>query len=244
MTLLQTGSDIVRRVLAFARERGVLAVARSTGRWGVQWLLGRAGVHLTPTTFELDGQAVPYAHHRYNHTWLNERAVEVALARDVLRRWGGGAVLEVGNVMRHYDPVEHVVVDKYEEAPGVLNVDVAELEEGAAYDLVISISTLEHVGQDEDVQDPEKPGRAIETLKRLLRPGGRLWVTVPVGYNQALDERLRTGALGFDVVRALRRDPTRNTWRQVPPDEVWDAPYDRLLYTAHGLVVAEHVRPS
>jgi hypothetical protein len=25
-------------------------------------------------------------------------------------------------------------------------------------------------------------------------------------------------------------------------DEVWDAEYDRLLYTAHGLVVAEHVR--
>jgi SAM-dependent methyltransferase len=244
MTLLPTGLNIVRRTLAFARERGSLSVARSTVRWGTQWLLGRVGIRTTPGTFELDGRAVPYARHRYNYTWLNERAIEVALAREVLRGSEQLAVLEIGNVMAHYQPVGHLVVDKYEQARGVLNVDVTELEVHGAFDLVISISTLEHVGLDEDVFDPAKPGRAIKMLKELLNPGGRLWLTVPVGYNHALDESLRAGAFGFTDMKALRRAEARNVWRQVAVDDVWDAAYDRLLYTAHGLVVAEYVRPE
>jgi hypothetical protein len=33
-----------------------------------------------------------------------------------------------------------------------------------------------------------------------------------------------------------RRD---NRWTQVPLDELWGVAYDRLLYTAHAIVVAE-----
>jgi hypothetical protein len=40
-------------------------------------------------------------------------------------------------------------------------------------------------------------------------------------------------------MRALRRDPRRNVWREVPPDDVWGTPYDRLLYTAHAVLVIE-----
>lgn len=231
-------------MLAFTRERGVRSVVVSVLRWGTQWLLGLAGRYPTPGEFELDGRAVPYWNHRYNHTWLNERAVEVALGREQLRLAGDGAVLEVGHVLGHYEPARHLVVDKYERAPGVLNVDVADLRTEQSFDLVISISTLEHVGLDEAVLDATKPGRAIEMLKGLLAPGGRLWVTVPVGYNPDLDALLRDGSLGFTSLSALRRDERRNAWRQVPIDQVWDAAYDRLLYTAHGLVVAEFVRTA
>lgn len=230
-------------MLAYTRERGLLPVARSTGRWGTQWLLGRLGIHRTPATFRFEGQDVPYVRDRYNHTWLNERAVEVALGRAVLEGCDGD-VLEVGNVLGHYGPVDHVVVDKYEQAPGVRNVDVADLEVGRDFDLVLSISTLEHVGLDEDVLDPEKPARAVARLQEALKPGGRLWLTIPVGYNHALDARLRSGDLQLTAMRALRREATRNVWREVPLDDVWDAAYDRLLYTAHGLVVAEYVSPS
>ena len=68
--------------------------------------------------------------HDYHYTWLNERAVEVALALDLLERHPGASVLEVGNVLGHYVPFEHTVVDKYEQAPGVLNEDVADLDLG------------------------------------------------------------------------------------------------------------------
>lgn len=185
-----------------------------------------------------------YFAHPYHYTWLNERAVEVALALDLLDQHEGVDVLEIGNVLRHYADVAHPVVDKYERSPGVLNADVADLDLGRTFDLIMAISTLEHVGLDEAVADPAKPARAIERLRAHLRPGGLLWITHPVGYNPTLDEQIRTGDLGLTRLRALRRDDSRNVWREVPVEHVWAARYDRLLYTAHGLVVAELTAPS
>ena len=69
-------------------------------------------------------------------------------------------------------------------------------------------------------------------------------MTHPVGYNLALDERLRDGVPGLVRMRALRRDPTRNEWREVPLAQAWGTSYDRLLYTAHAVVVAELDAPE
>jgi hypothetical protein len=239
------------RVVTLGRERGYARVLRDSVQWVVLLVLGRLGLTRPGRGFVWDERRIPYVHHRYNHTWANERAVEVALALDVLERSAGSRVLEVGNVMSHYRPSPDLgsggaptVVDKYERAPGVINSDVTELEHGDGYDLILSVSTLEHVGWDEEVIDPDKPGRALAVLKGALAPGGRLWTTLPVGYNPHLDERLRAGEYGFTRLRALRREPYRNVWREVPLDEVWDAEYDRLLYTAHGLIVAEYDAPQ
>lgn len=132
----------------------------------------------------------------------------------------------------------HTVVDKYEQAPGVRNIDV---DLPGPFDLVLAVSTLEHVGLDEAVRDPEKPARAIERLASLLAPGGRLWCTFPVGYNDALDEQLREDRLGFTRLTALRRVGRNNRWEQVPVEDVWGVRYDWLLYTAQAIVVAELV---
>lgn len=210
--------------------------------WGLGYLAGRLPGR-SAGTFEYDGAPVPYFRHPYNWTWLNERTVEVALAERALAAARPGArVLEVGNVLAHYRPVSHPVLDKYERAPGVRNVDAVDVEPTGDVDLLVSVSTLEHVGLDEDVLDPGKPARAIDALTGLLAPGGTLWTTLPVGYNPDLDAAVRSGTIGFDRLTALRREPARNRWRQVPVADVWDAPYDRLLYTAHGLLVAERDR--
>lgn len=244
MSLVRTARNVAGRLVPFMRRRGVLPVLVSCARWGVAWVAGRVTVRRTPPTFDVDGEALRYVHHPYNNTWLNERAVEVSLARRLVERRGAAGLLEVGNVLGHYGAVEHRVVDKYEAAAGVENVDVLDLVDGTSYATVVSVSTLEHVGLDEVEQDPTKPDRAIATLKSLLAPGGLLWVTVPVGYNTALDESLREGRHGFTRLTALRREARRNAWSQVPVEHVWDAPYDRLLYTAHGLLVAEYEAPG
>lgn len=241
MSLIGTGRRVLGRLVPFARQRGALSVAASCVDWAVRRAVGRprAG-RPSRTTFEFDGRRVPYVHHAYNNTWLNERAVEVALAKEVLASCRPERVLEIGNVLGHYGSSGHTVVDKYEQGAGVLNLDVSELGLDRQYDLVVSVSTMEHVGFDEDVQDPEKPGRSLDRLRGVLAPGGRLWVSLPVGYNPELDRRLRAGVYGFTTVRALRRERRRNIWREVPTEQVWGAEYDRLLYTAHGLVIAEY----
>jgi len=237
--------DIARRLVTLGREQGFFSVLGSAVGWAVGWFLGRptAG-RPSRRSFRWGSREVPYFHHAYNYTWLNERAVEVALALEVLDAHAGGSVLEIGNVLGHYRTLDHLVVDKYEQAPGVVNADVADFETDCRFDLILAVSTLEHVGFDESVRDPEKPARALERLRSLLAPGGRLWVTIPVDYNPDLDRHLRAADLGFTSVRALRRDDRRNRWREVPLDEVWTARYDWLLYTAHGVVVAEYAAPS
>lgn len=234
-------SRIARRVVRESRTRGVVPVVADSATWAARWISGHpsAGRPDGPA-FRYDGSERGYLRHPYHYTWLNERAVEVPLALDALAEAGPGArVLEVGNVLSHYAPAGHTVVDKYERAPGVRNVDVVDIDLPGPFDLILAISTLEHVGLDEEVQDPGKPARAIAHLTALLAPGGRLWCTVPVGYNPALDEALRDGGLGFTRLTALRRTGRRNRWEQVPVEEVWGTRYDWLLYTAQAVVVAE-----
>ena len=236
-------SAIAARVTRHARTRGLAPVAADCASWAARWVLGRPRAGRPGgRTFGYDGAEIPYLRHAYNYTWLNERAVEVPLAAAVLAEAGDRRVLEVGNVLAHYLPVSHPVVDKYEQAPGVHNVDVVDIDLPGPFDLVLAISTLEHVGFDEEVRDPGKPARGIAHLASLLAPGGRLWCTFPVGYNPALDEGLRTGGLGFTRLTALRRTGRDNRWEQVPVDDVWGTGYDWLLYTAQAVVVAELVR--
>lgn len=65
-------------------------------------------------------------------------------------------MLEVGNVLSHYFPIHHDIVDKYEVCPGVINQDIADFLPQEKYDLILSISTVEHVGWDEQPQEPTK----------------------------------------------------------------------------------------
>ena len=139
-------------------------------------------------TFAFGTRRLAYYCHAYNHTWLNERCIEIPLALDFLRP--GMRVLEVGRVLDHYRPFPHDCVDKFE--PGAVNVDVVDYKPSENYDLILSISTLEHVGWDED-RNREKIHVAIRHLRSLLKPGGVLVATLPTGYNQNLDEDLRGG---------------------------------------------------
>jgi hypothetical protein len=231
---------IRERVRRYARERGAWWVARRSAAWAAGYALGLP-LSLRPPrrTFTFGGREYRYLHHRYHYTWLNERAVEVPIAAAALEERRGGRVLELGNVLSHYLPVDHTIVDKYEHAPGVINEDVLDLPAHERYDLILSISTLEHVGYEEDPRDPEKAGRAVTKLVELLEPGGRLLATFPAGFNLALDEQVRSGVLPFNELRAMRRVSPLNRWREVPLEAVWDAEYDPLLYTPGGIVICE-----
>ena len=125
-------------------------------------------------TFRFDGREYEYLYHPYNRTWKNERGVEIPIFRELLLKHEGKRVLEVGNVLSHYFPIHHEVIDKYEVSSGVINQDIVEFVPQDKYDLIISISTLEHVGWDEQ---PQKPGKLLQAIDHLratcLAPSGR-----------------------------------------------------------------------
>lgn len=172
--------------------------------------------------FAWQGEELDYLLDPYNSTAANERAVEVPIARQFVRRAAElGAGLEVGHVLGHYgEPGDWRVVDRYEKARGVENVDVFDVR--GRFGWVVAISTLEHVRWDgPDAWDPRGAIDAVAHLRGLLEDGGRLLVTVPFGQHPYLDGAILSGGLEPDVEGSLVYEG--DYWRPLPGEVVWHA---------------------
>ncbi len=191
------------------------------------------------------GMSYRYFCHRYNATWRNERAIEIPLILWVLqdqisRRGDSIRVLEFGNVLSHYTTlpahIEHVVVDKYEVAPKVINTDILDFTDVKGFDIIVGISTLEHVGFDDpEEKDALKPLRAMRHLKTLLKPGGVGFLTIPVAYNPSFPLFLAARWFGFAQRVFFKRISEQNEWVQVPFTAVKDCHYGNPYCNANGL---------
>jgi len=188
-------------------------------------------------SFEYEGRRYGYKFHPYGATIRGERIVEVPIALEELKANAGRRILEVGNVLSHYVPCDHVVVDKYEQSDRCLNVDIMDFYPPHRFDYILSISTVEHIGWNEHEQEPDKAVRALLHMKSLLAPGGRMLVTVPWGENPALDRHLRSAECMFDELRYMKRVSSRNTWVQADAGVLEQACYGRPYPFANALVL-------
>ncbi|MBM4241944.1 MAG: class I SAM-dependent methyltransferase [Euryarchaeota archaeon] len=199
--------------------------------------------------FLFKGDYYSYFYHRYNTTWRNERAVEIPIICKILKEYQNKQVLEIGNVTSHYFRFDHDIVDKYEKAYGVINLDVVDLRPSKKYDLIISISTLEHVGWDENpenstesLQDPTKILLAVKNLKDCLVSGGKLIGTVPIGQNRYLDKLIRNGNLQFDEQYYLKRISKDNKWVQTNAEDAYTKEYDYPFFAANALFLGIYTK--
>jgi len=168
--------------------------------------------------FKFQGQEYKYFTGSYNDCRHNERAVEVALAIDLVNKYKSGRILEVGDVLSNYISISHDVVDKYEKRKGVIQQDVVDYSPTENYDLIVSISTFEHVGwDDKEGRDPNKVLQAIDRTRWLLKEAGLMVVTMPLGYNDNLDQTVREHRLPFDKLLCMKRDDY-NGWDEIGLD--------------------------
>jgi SAM-dependent methyltransferase len=187
-------------------------------------------------TFKFRGKLYHYFCHEYNRTWRNERVVEIPIIWDMVKKQKG-RVLEVGNVLSHYFSVNHNIVDRYERAGNVINEDIVDFNPEEKYDLIVSISTLEHIGWDEPEKlEPKKILDAMKNLKRCLTKNGRIVITLPVGYNRFIDELMRSGRL-FTRFYCLKRISFWNNWVETDWDGIKDKEYDKPYPFANGLII-------
>lgn len=190
-------------------------------------------------TFSLNGHTYQYFCHRYNAAWRNERTIEVPIIWHEVKTHQDKQILELGNVLAHYYPIKHTVVDKYEKAKGVINQDIIDYTPKSKYDLIVSISTLEHVGYDEPTQDPKKILKTIGILKRFLAKDGKAVMTFPVGYNPFLDQYLQQRKLPFNQLFYLQRTSRQNLWQQLPSrfkKAKYGAPFANANVIAVGVI--------
>jgi hypothetical protein len=189
-------------------------------------------------TFEFRGHAYNYFCHRYSATWRNERVVEIPIVWEIVKSCRG-RVLELGNVLSHYYPVTHDIVDKYEQAKGVINQDIVNFQPSERYDLIISISTIEHVGWEEKPREPRKILRALENLKlNCLASGGKIVITLPLGYNSELDKLLNEGKINLGKQYYLKRISKDNEWVETGWNDIRNVKYNVPFPDANGIVVS------
>ncbi|MEG4912189.1 hypothetical protein [Microcoleus sp. B7-D4] len=149
-------------------------------------------------TFSFNKTKLYYNRIKFNNP--TERAVEIPIAFNFLAALQKPAsILEVGNVLSHYENhlsetlgiTSRRIVDKFEVEVGVDNEDLMNLPSEDKYDAIVSLSTVEHIGQkgdpsggygeQEENRDREGPLKAIAKIYDLLAPDGKALITVPFG---------------------------------------------------------------
>jgi hypothetical protein len=186
--------------------------------------------------FSVEGKVYKYAIARYNCTWNNERAVEVPYMRDVIRGVPDSEILEVGNVLKNYTAGNWTVCDKYEKDADVLPLDVIDFSLSKRFKRIIAISTLEHVGYDEPEFNPDALPQAVNNLVRHLDDGGKLFCSLPLGYNPSVDQHLRDGSSGFKSIQYLARTGLMR-WEECLPGEAFRSRYGVPYECANALAI-------
>lgn len=168
-------------------------------------------------TFSWCGKIYPYLSATYGTTRMTERAVEVPIALSLLNE--AVNVLEIGAVLPHYLPCwpnpAHTVIDLYEVYPGVVNADVLTYEPDGYFDLIICISTLDHLNNAKEVRT------AVNNMKSWLRKDGLLFITIPanqppsVGGGAWLDSLVLDGVFDMNLTRMDKVSPHNHGWQQV-----------------------------
>ena len=194
-------------------------------------------------SFEFDGRKLDCFYHGYNMTWAGERTVEVPIAKTYLDRFAGKQILEIGNVMSHYFPARYDIVDKFEKAPGIINEDILAYRPGKSYDLILSVSTFEHIGFDDEAMESSRKKilEAIAACRKLLATDGVFLLTVPIGYNPDLDDLIRAGELGAARELYLQR-PGRLRWEQTDRAGALRHQFKTPYPYANALLIAEFRR--
>jgi hypothetical protein len=217
----------------------------------------------------------------YNRIPFNnraERAVEVPLAFEFLaRHQQQKKILEVGNVLSHYENAlsdvlcvrTRRIIDKFEVADGIENLDLMELDPEDKQDAIICISTIEHVGQNctpngafgehHKKTDLEAPLKALAKVYDLLAVGGQALLTVPVGklldggwYIQFSPQYLQLVVSKYGVPREalsvgyLKQVARGSGWSNPPqiwvetePEALREVRYDNLWSNARAIAVIE-----
>ncbi len=194
--------------------------------------------------FIFRGGKFNYFYYPYNATWRNERMVEIPIIWKIVKKYKGKNILEFGNVLSHYFSFEHDVLDKYEKDKGVINKDVIDFEPGKKYDLIVSISTLEHVGFDETKKDSKKILKAIEKLKECLNEKGKMIITVPFGWNPNLDRFLKEKKIKFTEEYYLKKI-SKNKWIETNYEDIknkeYDKPHSRVDVVVVGVIERKEI---
>lgn len=199
----------------------------------------------TALDFSFNNNTYKYFSHPHNKAGYNERAVEIPIIKDIIDKCGKNKTLEIGNVLSHYFKREWDVLDKYEKGDAIINEDIESFSPSEKYDLIVSISTFEHIGFDEGRYAGKKVKKnnikfrsAIENVKSsCLNNGGLFVTTIPINYNPYINEDLFGSSDLFQKICFMKRTTELNEWSECSKEEVSLTEYGKPFPWSNGLAV-------
>lgn len=205
----------------------------------IRWILIYRKCSIASKKFSVHGNLYSYFIHYYNQTWANERAIEIPIVWELIKKYNDKNILEIGNVFSHYFSVCYDIVDKYEmfASTKIIQKDIVDYETNKKYDLIVSISTIEHIGWDELHREPEKIFRVFKKIFNILDEKGKAIFTIPVGYNPYLDKAIYNGRIKFPVTYCLKRINKQNEWKEVSLTSVLECNYGKPFPNANGIII-------
>lgn len=186
--------------------------------------------------FIVSGKKYKYCIKRHNSV-DNERVIEVpySIAFVLNNKDKSRNLLEVGRVLSNYTNIRHDVVDKYETGHGIINRDIVNYNTKKRYDLIVAISTVEHIGYDEQKKTKDKALKAILNMIKLLKKDGELLITVPLNYNPEIDDILIHRKIKFSEKHFMKRVSWLNMWEETDQEDAFKYKYNGKYSAANAV---------
>lgn len=199
-------------------------------------ILFRAYHLLKSNKFTIAGKQFTYYFNR-NNSIDSERVIEIPLSYWFVKSHPcfSEEFFELGNTLNQYFKIPHIVVDKYEIAEGVINEDIIDFKPKKKFKLIISISTIEHIGFDEPQKEEGKALKATKKLIDMLSENGSLLITVPLGYNQEIDEMLKERKINFTEMYFMKRVSKWNYWEETILEDALTKKYNSIYPFANAV---------
>lgn len=157
-----------------------------------------------------------YFCHLYNTTYRNERAIELPILDYIINDNLNNTtkILEIWNVLSHYKNIsllDYTIVDKFDNNKSIIKEDAEFFNNNKLYDLIISISTFEHIWFDDDIKDSNKSLRTFNNMKKLLNDWWKMIITIPVWWNKDIDKKIFDWEFDFNENYYY----TKNKWNWI-----------------------------
>lgn len=174
--------------------------------------------------FKVNNLEFKYCRSEANNAYKNERTVEVPTGKwalDIMLKYG--PVVEIGDVMWHYYPISHVVIDLYEKRDGVANINFLDFDPSGTN--VLSISTIEHIGHAE-YNRPSIPNGFMNAMNSIVNRAKLYFITLPIGFRDDITNFIKDSKLQ----KAYLYLQSDFSWKQIPIEEFSPKFYSGIAY--------------
>ena len=149
-----------------------------------------------------------------NREATNERSCEVSLGKFFIKKFD--KVTELGAVMPYYsdfnEKMSEYVIDPYDRFEKCIKIDGEEYEYNNQN--VLSLSTLEHIGNDNGYDTTIDLRKAVRVIEKIINQSKKHLLCWGIGQHPELDKYIQNSNLNFNILVRENRRGMVNNWKE------------------------------